>query len=191
VTVDGTTSRRETLHRHPQDQQRADPHHPQPDVSGVRNAVHPGMRAEPRHPQRAQCPARDPDGRGPSHGRGDDAASFDHDTLDRPEARSGAQRCEIQVPAPGALRPLARALLSIAADVHAARGEARRIACPKGETTLRMESSGLRHPLRSPAVSGVLPPATPERSPSGDASSHVSGAPPPPVENSDCIGDCA
>lgn len=164
-----TSRRRQALHHHAQDQRQANPHHPQ---------------------------APQPASLGP--GEGDcgcrlqrrDQACCEHDHHEAVMQRCGVHR-EIDVPPPQALRPLARALLSVAADVHAERREVRHVTGSAHETTLRMENGGLRHPVRSGILSGVLPPATPERTPSESASSHVDAASPPPVENSDCIGDWA
>ena len=105
--------------------------------------------------------------------------------------RTARQRAAVLEAARGVLGPPARALLSVAAEVHAERGEVRRATCPAQVTTLRMGTRGLRHPVRSPGVSGLVPPATPERTGCQDASSHAEAAGGPPVEKPDCIGECA
>jgi hypothetical protein len=95
------------------------------------------------------------------------------------------------VPPPGALRPLARALLSVAAEIHAARHDPLGLRCQVRAGPLGAAKKGVVHPGVSGVVSGVLSPATPERTPSGDVSSQVNGAPPPPVVKPDSMGDCA
>jgi len=118
---------------------------------------------------------------------------------DRPDARQpgetppgcNRQRALATVPEPGVLRPMARALLSVAAEVQAARcdplGAGRRPAAGG----LRMGNQGLHQGVHSPGRSVVLSPATPERTGSGVASSQVRHPAPPPVVNPDSMGDCA
>ena len=186
-----TSGRRQALHHPPQDQRGGDPHHPQAETLDV-DARAPGVAmAGPHHPHGRQPAAPEPGERECRcrRQRGDDACcEYERQAAD-------TQRCsgrrELDVPPPGALRPLARALLSVAAEVHAERREVRRITGSSHETTLRMEKKGLRHPVRLGVLSGVRPPATHEVTPSASASLHVGPAPPPPAENPDCIGDCA
>ena len=186
-----TSDRRQALHHHPQDQRGCDPHHPQAETLDVEARAPGPATADPHHPQARQPAALEPGirGCGCRRQRGDEACCA-HDGHPADTQRCGARR-GLEVPPPGALRPLARALLAVAAEVHAQRREVRCVTGSAHGTTLRMEKKGLRHPVRWGVRSGVLPPATPERTPSERASSHVGTAPPPPVENSDCIGDCA
>ena len=186
-----TPGRRQALHHQPQDQRGGDPHHPQADISHVEAWVRGTATADPHHPQGPQPAGSEPDEGecGCRRHSGDDACC-EHGRCPADTPRCGARR-GLDVPPPGALRPLARALLSVAAEVRAERHEVRHVTGWAHETTVRMEKKGLRQPVRSGVRSGVLPPATPEVTPSARASSHVGAAPPPPVENSDCIGDCA
>lgn len=103
----------------------------------------------------------------------------------------GRQRPAMPVPEPGALRPLARALLAVAAEVHAARRDLPGAGRRPGERALRMGNRGLVQGLRSGVRSVVHSPATQERTGSGCASPQVNGAAPPPVVNPDSMGDCA
>lgn len=187
-----TSGRRQAPHHHPQDQRGGDPHHPQAKTIDV-EALAPGVApAGPHLPQDRQPAAPELGERGCGCRRqGGNDACCAHDGHPADTQRRGVRRGLVEVPPPGALRPLARAILSVAAEVHAERREARRVTRPAHETTLRMETRGLRHSVRSGVLSGVRPPATPERTPSKRASSHVGAALPPPVEKSDCIGDCA
>ncbi len=183
--------RRQALHHHPQDQRVADPYHPQAETLDA-EAHAPGMAAADPHYPQAQQPASPEPGERECEcrrQRGDEACcALGHHPAD-------TQRCDVHrepgVPPPDALRPLARVLLSMAADVHAERQAVRRITGSAHETPLRMQTKGVRHPVRSGVRSGLRPPATPGRRGCTDASSHVGAAPTPPVENSDCIGDCA
>ena len=186
-----TSGRRPVLHHHPQDQRGRDPHHPQAATSDVEGWVRGAATADPHHPQVRLSAIPEPSERecGCRRQRGDDACC-EHDRHPADTQRCAVRR-GLEVPPPGALRPLARALLSLAAEVHAERREVRRVTGSAHETSLRMETKGLRHPIRSGVPSGVHLPATPERTPPARASSHVGGAPPPPLMNSDCIGDCA
>jgi hypothetical protein len=185
-----TSERRQALHHHQQYQRGGDPHHPQGDTTHVEGSDG-GAAADSHHPQAPEPAAPEPGERECRchRQRGNDAWCERDRHLADPQ-RCGARR-GLVAPPPGALRPLARALLSVAVEVHAERKEVRRVTGSAHGTTLRMETKGLRHPVRSGVVSGVLPPATPERTPSAGASPHVGAALPPPVENSDCIGDCA
>ena len=186
ITADQPEGRR----HHPQEPVTADPHHPQTRrAGGVGDPEH-HADAHPRHPQRER-PAPTPAGGGLSRRGGERPPLPEPDGPDDRSAPSTQRRCAADPPSPGALRPLARALLSVAAEVHAKRREVRRATCPAQETTLRMGNRGLRHPVRSPGVSGLVPPATPERTGSQDASLHAEAAGGPPVENPDCIGECA
>lgn len=186
-----TTRRRQTLHHSPQDQQQANSHHPQ---TGTPDAVARTARSEgldfqhPQVPHSADADRGERGYRARQHSR--EPACHEHGN-DAVGTQRGVVRRDFAVPPPGALRPIARALLSAAQDVYAERREVRHVTGSAHETTLRMEKRGLRHPVRSGVRSGVLPPATPGRTPSENASSHVEAAPPPPVTNSDCIGDCA
>lgn len=185
-----TSQRRQTLDHHPQHQRQGNPHHPQtgaPDVE-TRTARSEGL--DLQHPQVPNSADTDRGERGYRAGRhGRDSALHKHGGA--AETQCGLVRRDFDVPPPGALRPLARALLSVAAEMRAERREVRRVTGSARETTLRMEKRGLRHPVCSGVRSGVHPPATPGRTPFENASSHVEAAPPPPVTNSNCIGDCA
>ena len=154
-----TSGRRQALHHHPQDQRRCDPHHPQAETLDVEARAPGPATADPHHRQARQPAAPEPGERGCGcrRQRGDDACCA-HDGQPADTQRCGVRR-EPGVPPPGALRPPARALLSVAAEVHAERGEVRRATCPAQVTTLRMGTRGLRHPVRAPGVSGLVPPA--------------------------------
>ena len=101
------------------------------------------------------------------------------------------RRSPVPVPEPDALRPLARALLAVAAEVQAPRRDLPGTRRRPADGALRMGNRGLVQGLHSGVRSVVRSPATPERTGCGDTSSHVEAAPTPPVKNSDCIGDCA
>jgi len=94
-------------------------------------------------------------------------------------------------PEPGALRPLARALLAVASEVHAALRDLPGDDHRPSERALRMGNRGLLLGIHSGVRSVVLSPATLERPGSEDASSQVKGTAPPPVVNPDAMGDCA
>ncbi len=182
-----TSCRHQALDHHPQDQPQTSPHHPQAQAPDVKTRAPRSDWADFQHPRSA---VPDPGERACAcHQQDREHVCCEH--CGAAEVRHGDVCPGISVPPAGALRPLARALLSVAVDVHAERREVRRVTCPAHEATLRMEKKGLRHPVRSPLVSGVRSPATPEVTPSSDASPHVGAAPPPPLVNSDCIGDCA
>ena len=120
-----TSQRRQTPYHHPQDQRGGDPHHPQ-----VRHSATP-------EPDERECGCR--------RHSGDDACC-EHGRHPADTQRWGGRR-ETGEPPPGALRPLARALLSVAAEVHAERREVRRVTGSAHGTTLRMEKKGLRQPV--------------------------------------------
>jgi len=109
----------------------------------------------------------------------------------RDELHSALVERAVAVPPPGALRPLARALLSAAMEVHAARCDPLRAGSPRFADGLRMGEC--EEPL-----TGRLPGrlcrhcgATPETRGSGSAKRHVSPPPPLPVIDSDCMGRCS
>ena len=97
----------------------------------------------------------------------------------------------VAVPSLGVLRPMARALLSVAAEVQAIRCDPLGAGGQTGPGGLRMGNQGLREGVHYPVRSGVRSPATLERTGSGVASSHVRCPAPPPVVNPDSMGDCA
>jgi hypothetical protein len=192
VTPGRAASRRQGSRRHhPQDACTSDPRHPQTLRAGV--AGDEELRADPHshHPQRARRPERTSAGDSTARRDGDGRIRQEPHSPDGPNTPSGHGRCTAEPPRPGALRPLARALLSAADETHAARSEARRVTCPGHERTLRMAEPGGRLPLREGLRLGLRSPATPEGTGSEDAYSHVTPPAPPPVKNSDCIGDCA
>jgi hypothetical protein len=183
--------RQEPRRHHPQEAVGGDPHHPQDESPRVPHGAKPHAGTSSRRPQQEQRT-------GASRAAGErgcrDAARRTLAEGERPDDRSAppTQRsCDIEPPPPGALRPLARAFLALAAETLAARSEVRRSVCRDHEQTLRMGEGGVRLPVRLPLRLGLISPATPERTGCGDASSHVDAAAPPPVENPDCIGDCA
>jgi hypothetical protein len=179
------------LPRHPQSQRSGSPRHPQ--GGSTDHHHHPQGRADddPRHPQASNGSAAAiehvgarPEGSAagappPAHRRGSGG---------RPDCR---QVSDAAVPPPGALGPLARALLSVAVEVHAARRDPLRVGCPSKGGGLRMPERGVVHPVRSGLRYGLRSPATPGRTPCEVASSQVRGAEGPPVVNPDCMGDCA
>ena len=179
------------LPRHPQSQRGGSPRHPQ---GGSADHHHdPQGRADddPRHPQASSGNAAAIEHVGfRSEGSAAGAPLPEHrrGSGERPDCRQDGHPT---LPPPGALRPLARALLSVAGEVHAARGDPLGTRYPKQGVGLRMPRKGVVHPVRSGLRYGVRPPATPGRTPSGIASSHVKGTAPSPVVDSDCIGDCA
>jgi hypothetical protein len=177
--------------RHPQGEQADYLHHPQQRGDG--RSLHPqGISdRDPRHPQgghaaaaaRGSCPTAT------VHGTDDAAPDVQQSTC----AASGCarQRLCARVPAPGVLRPLARALLSVAVEVHTARRDLPGAGHRPSEGALRMDNRGLRQGVHSGVRSVVRSPATLKRTGSGCASSHVKGTAPPPVVNPDSMGDCA
>jgi hypothetical protein len=179
------------LPRHPQSQQRGSPRHPQ--VGPTDHHHHPQGRADddPRHPQAnsgSAVAARYVGFRSEGSAAGAPLPEHRRGSGERPDCR---QHGHSTVPPAGALRPLARALLSVAAEVHAARGDPLGTNYPKQGVGLRMPQKGVVHPVRSGLRYGLRSPATPGRTPSGVASSQVRGAAPPPVVDPDCMGDCA
>ncbi len=181
------TSQQEAPRHHPQERRPADPHHPQTSEEAAWDQREQHARGQPHHPQRLRPRAGTRDG----HERSSPECHDEHGSSGRDRGWSGDKRFALPAPPTGALRPLARALLSIAAETHAVRCEARRVSYPDHERTLRMAEDRGRLPVRLPLRLGLVSPATPERTVCTDASSHVEAAPTPPVENSDCIGDCA
>jgi hypothetical protein len=177
--------------RHPQARPPSDPHHPQASHKAAGGQVQQRAGEVPHHPQGGREPARPAcDQPGPARRSSGDSASTHAPWCDCRET-CAATRSASPPPLPGALRPLARALLSVAAEVHAARGEVSRIDCFEHESTLRMPKSGVRRPVRQPLRQGLRPPATPGRTGGHDASSHVVAGGGSPVENPDCLGECA
>jgi hypothetical protein len=154
-----TSDRRQAPYHHSQAQRGGDPHHPQVETVDAEAGAPGPATADPHHPQ-ARPPATSEPGErecGCRRERGDDACC--ERGRHAAETRRGGGRGEPGVPPPGALRPLARALLSVAADVHAERREVRRVTGSAHETTLRMEKKALRHPVHWGSVQGsVLPP---------------------------------
>ena len=183
--------RQEPDHHHLQEAVGGDPHHPQDERSRVPHGGKPHPGTSSRRPQQEQRTGANP----PADARAcRDAArrAFpDSDMPDDRNAPSTKRRCIAQPPPPGALRPLARAFLALAAETHAARAEVHRTVCREHEKTLRMPEEGVRHPVRLPLRLGLVSPATPERTGCQDASSHAEAAGGPPVEKPDCIGECA
>jgi hypothetical protein len=181
----------EALPPHPQGQRAGHLHHPQTSPQNEHHRPPVPTDGDPRHPQGrkrrssatrrvSSRPQECAAGAAPAEGRPTPAAASD-----------GRRGGDAVVPAPGALRPLARALLWVAADVHAARrdplGQDRQASSPD----LRMPTDRVRLPSRMGLRSGLVSPATPGRTTSGDASSHVRATTPPPVKNSDCLGGFA
>ncbi len=171
------------LPRHPQSQRTGSPRHPQGGPTDHHH--HPQGRADddPRHPQASSGSAAAIEHVGfRSEGSAANASPPERrlGSCERPDCR---QASDTAVPPPGALRPLVRALLSVAGEVHAARRDPLRVGCPSGGGNLRMPEKGVVHPVRSGLRHGLRSPATPGRTPSGVASSRVGGAAPPPVMN--------
>ena len=192
MTAARAASGRQEPHRHqPQEAVGGDPHHPQDERSRVPHGANPHAGTSSRRPQQEQrtgaSPAADARARRDGAGR----TSAEGDRPDDPNALSTQRRCTTEPPPPGALRPLARAFLALAAETHAVRSEVHRTVCREHERTLRMPEDRGRLPVRLPLRLGLASPATPERTGCADASSHEDTAFPPPLKNSDCIGDCA
>jgi len=165
---------------HPQGGGDGYPHHPQ--AVPVDHPHHPqasdgGASAEPR------CPAS------PVGCAGNDAHDVRQSACAQRECTRRVQAAD--APEPGVLRPMARALLSVASEVHAARCDPLDAGGRPGPGGLRMGDRGGRQGVHYPVRSGVHSPATLERTGSGVASWHVRRAAPPPVVNPDSMGDCA
>ena len=179
------------LPQHPQGQQAEHPRHPRRPRPEDHQHPQGNDGAHPRHPQTEDAPAwaaRHVDER--ADGNAGDAAPPDGRRAGR--GRGGCRQAGAAVvPTPRALRPLAQALVAVAAEVHAARRDPLGAERQVGADHLRMPATGVVHPVRWGVRSGLVPPATPERTPAGVVSSQVKGAPPPPVVNPDCMGDCA
>jgi hypothetical protein len=191
VTAARAASRgQEPDHHHLQEAVGGDPHHPQVCQAEVGDQE-PHARAVSHHPQTERYRAPTPAGERRVRRDGEGRTFADGERPDDRNALSTQRPCTIEPPPPGALRPLARALLALAAEAHAARSEVHRTVCREHERTLRMAEAGVRHPVRLPLRLGLVSPATPERTGCQDASSHAEAAFPPPVENPDCIGECA
>lgn len=142
--------------RHPQREQADYLHHPQRRRDG--QSLHPQGTSDrdPRHPQggdaaaaaRGSCPTAT------EHGTDDAAPDVQQSTC----AASGCarQRLCARVPAPGVLRPLARALLAVAAEVHAARRDLPDAGRRPSERALRMGNRGRVQGLHSGVRSVVM-----------------------------------
>ncbi len=182
--------RQEPDHHHLQEAVGGDPHHPQVCQAEVGDQE-PHAHAVSHHPQTERHRAPTPAGERRACRDAARRAFADSDRLDDRNVPSTKRRCTTEPPPPGALRPLARAFLALAAETHAARAEVHRTVCREHEKTLRMPEAGVRSPVRLPLRLGLVSPATPERTGCQDASSHADAAFPPPVENPDCIGECA
>lgn len=180
-------TRRRARQQRPQASRRGDPHHPQSCQAPADGLAGDHANRHSHHPQGRPSPAKTPEG-----GRSGLDDGCEHEACEHKLRRRGGECCRVPKPPAGALRPLARALLSVAAEAHSARCEVRRAtSSSRHESTLRMGEEAVRSPVRLPVRLGLVSPATPEQTGGSDASSHVDGAPPPPVENPDCIGDCA
>jgi hypothetical protein len=186
VSTSRAKSQQDASRRHPQERRRGDPHHPQPSEGATGDRAEQRGYGQPHRPQQLRPPAGTPESRERSS-----PERRDEHGASRSRGRSDDERCHVPAPPFGVLRPLARVLLSVAAETHASRCEARRISCPEHERTLRMSEDRERLPVRLPLRLGLASPATPERTGCADAFSHVEAAPTPPVKNPDCIGDCA
>lgn len=177
--------------RHPQSQLSGSPRHPQGGPTDHHHHPQGRVDDDPRHPQASSgssAAAGYVEPRAEGSAAGPPPTECRRGSGERPDCRQAGHTA---VPPPGALRPLARALLSVAAEVHAARGDPLGTSYPKQGVGLRMPEQGVVHPVRSGLRCGLRSPATPGRTPSGVASSHVRGAEGPPVVNPDCMGDCA
>ncbi len=181
--------------RHPQGEHAGHFHHPQGRRDGQSFPPQGVPDRQPRHPQGGDPAAAAEEGcpLTAEHGTGESAS-------DVQQPRCSASGCARQqpcapVPEPGVLRPLARALLAVAAEVHAARRDVPGAGHHRSGSGLRMGNRGLREGVhwgvRSVVRSVVRSPATLERTGSGRASSHLGAAVPPPVVNPDSMGDCA
>ena len=178
------------LPQHPQGKQAEHPHHPQRRLHDDHQHPQGNDGAHPRHPQTEDRPAAARHVDESADGSTGDAGLPDDRRVGR--GRGGCRQTgDAVVPTPGALRPLARALLSVAVEVHAARRDPLGAGGQVRPDHLRMPRKGVVHPVRWGVRSGLVSPATPERTPSGVASSQVKGTPPPPVVDPDSMGDCA
>jgi len=181
------------------------PRHPQGDawrqppcgdgcVGGVSDQPPSAPDAVPRHPQGAGDQA--------SHPRGSGCAPSSEQEPSDGTTHAGEQRCrggfrcprrgdDAPVPEARVLRPLARALLAVASDVHAARRDPLEVGRSTPGSGVRMRHGGdplgdrLGGRLRGPMWCHS------QRTGSAVASSPVKCAFPPPVVNPDCMGGCS
>jgi hypothetical protein len=147
------------LSQHPQGQQAEHPHHPQRPRPEDHQHPQGNDGAHPRHPQTEDAPAgaaRHVDER--ADGSAGDAAPPDGRRVGR--GRGGCRQADdAVVPTPGSLRPLAQALVAVAAEVHAARRDPLGAERQVGADHLRMPATGVVHPVRWGSVQGsFLPP---------------------------------
>jgi len=96
---------------------------------------------------------------------------------------------EVPVPSPEALRPLAKVLVSIAVELSAARRDPLGASCPGSVRGLRMEECRGRFTGRLDGRFCRQCGATPETTTPSRAKAHVKAPAPPPVIDSDCMGD--
>lgn len=179
------------LPQHPQRRQIGRPRHPQGPNDDDHKHPQAGAGHDPRHPQARGGEEQAAEGTEPEPGRAVGGTPSPQGRT-RPGVRPECRREDHPVvPPPGALGPLARALLSVAAEVHATRRDPLGAGSPVSADHLRMPGKGIVHPARLGLRLGVRSPATPGQTPSGVASSHVKGTAPSPVVDSDCMGDCA
>jgi hypothetical protein len=192
--ADGSPSAAGDLPRHPQ----CDASHRRRCGDGCAEGVHhqPLSAGDtvPRHPQGGGGQALHTPGSGC-------ALSSEQEPSDG-TTHAGEQRCragspcarrgdDAPVPDAGVLRPLARALLAVASDVHATRRDPLEPGRSKPGSGVRMRHRGdplgdrLGGRLRGPMWRHS------QRTGSGIALSPVKCAFPPPVVNPDCMGGCS
>jgi hypothetical protein len=163
-------------------------------AGGVRHQAPSAGDAVPRHPQGG--------GDQESHTPGSGCALSSEQKPSEGATFGGKQRCcarsrcprrgdDSPVPDAGVLRPLARALLAVASDVHAAQGNPLGTGRSAPGSGLRMRHGGdplgdrLGGRLRGPMWCHS------QRTGSAVALSPVKCAFPPPVVNPDCMGGCS
>jgi hypothetical protein len=192
--ADGSPSAAADLPRHPQGVAL----HRSPRAEGCAGSVDhqpPSAHdAVPHHPQDGGDQA--------SHTRGTGCPLSSAQESSEGATHAGEQRCragsrcarrgdDAPVPDAGVLAPLARALLAVASDVHAARRDPLEAGSSEPGSGLRMRHRGdplgdrLGGRLRGPMWRHS------QRTGSGVASAQVKCAFPPPVVNPDCMGGCS
>ena len=145
-----------------------------------------------RHPQGTRVEVHHhPQGLATEDSRHPQAGGIDAPVEGEDAASPTSAERAIAVPPPGALRPLARALLSAAMEVHSARRDPLGAASPRVADGLRMGECEERLTGRLAGRLCRHCGATPETRGSGEAKKHVNAPPPPPLIDSDCMGRCS
>ena len=192
--ADGSPSAAGDLPRHPQGDAPHGSRRGDGCSGGVDHQPPSVLAAVPRHSQGGRDPAL--------HAPGSDGVLSSEQEPSVGATDAGEQRCragsrcarrgdDAPVPDAGVLRPLARALLAVASDVHAARRDPLQAGSSEPGSGVRMRHRG--DPLGD-RLGGRLRGAMwrhSERTGSAVASAPVKCAFPPPVVNPDCMGGCS